>query len=99
MCICKQGSKLKFQEDSKMKRKIVQIALLAVSLLTLLGTASAQGRIHKWERRELRADRHEVRADTKDIRSDRRDIRQDVGERRGDARELRQDRRDGASQT
>jgi len=81
-----------------MKRNIFQIALLAVSLLTLLGAASAQGRIDKWERRELRADRHEVRADMKDIRSDRRDINKDAVERRGDVRELRQDRRDGASQ-
>jgi len=74
----------KFQEESKMKRNIFQIALLAVSLLTLLGAASAQGRIDKWERRELRADRHEVRADMKDIRSDRRDINKDAVERRGD---------------
>ena len=74
----------KFQEESEMKRNIFQIALLAVSLLTLLGTASAQRRIDKWERRELRADRHEVRADTKDTRADRRDINKDVVERRGD---------------
>jgi len=35
----------KFQEESKMKRNIFSVALLAASLLTLLGTASAQKRI------------------------------------------------------
>jgi hypothetical protein len=84
----------------KMKSRLIQIALLSVSMLALVGTAAAQGRgrIDRGERRELRADRVEVRADTRDIRSDRRDIREDVRDRRGDVREYRQDKREGASQ-
>jgi hypothetical protein len=84
--------------DKEMKANIFRIALLAVSLLTLFGTAPAQrGRFDRGERRDLRADRRDIRRDTRDIRSDRGDIRQDVRERRADVRDIRQDRREGAS--
>src|SRR5690242_18215760 len=81
------ANKIRTQEERKMKLSFFRIGLLTVSVLALLGTATAQRRIDRGERRELRADRHEIRADTIDIRTDRRDIHSDVVDRRADERE------------
>src|SRR5262245_25796703 len=89
------GTKSK-QEEQSMKSKLFRFLFLTGSVLALGTAVSAQRRIDRGERHELRADRREVRVDTREIRSDRREIRQDGRERNADVRELRQDRREDA---
>ena len=65
-----------------MRRKLFQIALVSVSMLAFVGTATAERprRIDRGERRDLLADHRDIRADLRD--------------RHGDVRDLRRDRRD-----
>jgi len=51
-----------------MNRKLLHVLFFGISIIALAGTAAAQRRIDRGERRELRADAREIRADTREIR-------------------------------